>query len=488
MSVRAETTPRQRLTAHVAAWPLAVCTAMAAWSLVLLVLVRSRYEDFRLARFDLGNMVQAVWNTTQGRVLEETELGGEQTVRLASHVDPVLVLLSPIWVAFPSPLSLAAVQIVACALGALPVFWLACKHLESEAAGGLLALAYLAYPWLAWTALDAMHPVTLGIPLLLYGIWFLDSGRLWAFAACAILVLAAGELMGLAVAGLGLWYWLARKQRGAGLAISAAGVGWTIVAIQVVIPHYRGGASSPFYAHYEAVGGSPEGILRTALTDPMTIVSALTSGDDLAYVFALAAPLAGAFFLAPGILVAALPQLAANTLSARDYFVDPRAHYLAAIVPFLFAATVFGLKRVPSHSRTRVAALLLGLSVACTVLLGPWPGAPAKPGRYDEPRPVVHLAALRAAVSLVPDGAAVSATNLAGSRLSARRYFYTPPVVGRAEWIVVDESDPSLPSIGHGVRSPAGLQRFVEAVEADPSWRKVFARDQVLVFRRTSGA
>jgi uncharacterized membrane protein len=485
VSARAETTPRNRLAAYVAAWPLVLWTAMAGWSLVLFALVRSRYEDFRLARFDLGNMVQAVWSTTQGRILENTDASGLQTVRLASHVDPVLVLLAPAWIGFSSPLTLAAVQIVVCALGALPVFWLGRKHLESEAAGGLLALAYLAYPWLAWTALDAMHPVTLGIPLLLYGIWFLDSGRLWAFAAFAILVLATGELMGLAIAGLGLWYWLARKQRGAGLAIAAVGVGWTIVAIRVVIPHYRGGASSPFYAHYEAIGGSPEGILRTALTDPTTIVSALTSVDDLAYVFSLAAPLAAAFFLAPLILVAALPQLAANMLSARDYFVDPRAHYLAAIVPFLFAATVFGLKRVPSNSRTRVAALLLGLSVACTVLLGPWPGAPAKPDRYEEQRPDLHLAALREAVSLVPDGAAVSATNLAGSRLSARRYFYSVPVVGRAEWVVVDESDSSLPDIGHGVRSPARLQRFVEEIEADSSWRTVLDRSGVLVFRRT---
>ena len=46
--------------------------------------------------------------------------------------------------------------------------------------------------------------------------------------------------------------------------------------------------------------------------------------------------------------------------------------------------------------------------------------------------------ALRSAVELVPGGAAVSATNLAGSHLSARRYVYSAPVLGRAEWVVLD--------------------------------------------------
>jgi uncharacterized membrane protein len=455
---------------------------MTGWSLVLFAMVWSRYEDFQFARFDLGNMVQAVWSTAQGRPLEATDMAGEQSVRLASHVDPILVLLAPVWILAPSPLSLAAVQIAACSLGALPVFWLGRKHLESEAAGAILALAYLAYPWLAWSALDAIHPVTLAIPLLLYAVWFLESGRLWSFAACAFLVVATGELMGLAIGGLGLWYWLARKQRRAGLTIAAAGAGWTIVALKVVIPHYRG-AESPFYANYEAVGGSPEGILQMALTDPTSILSALTSADDVAYLFSLSAPLAGAFFLAPAILVAALPQLAANMLSARDTFVDPRAHYIAAIVPLLFAATVFGLKRVSPRSRTRLAALLLGLSAACTLLFGPGYGL-AKSNRFSTSHSDSHIEALRDALALVPDRVPVSTTNVVGARLSARRYYYSVPVVGKAEWIVVDLSNPAIPLLGYTAQSHARLQRFVDEIESAPGWRRVLERDRVLVFRK----
>ena len=73
------------------AWELAVYAAMALWALALYVVVRDHYVHYRIGRFDLGNMVQAVWSTAQGRPLEVTDgLAGEQTVRLASHVDPVL--------------------------------------------------------------------------------------------------------------------------------------------------------------------------------------------------------------------------------------------------------------------------------------------------------------------------------------------------------------------------------------------------------------
>ena len=118
---------------------------MVSWTILLFAAVHDAYTGFRLGRLDLGNMVQAVWSTTQGRPLESTDNAtGEQVSRLAGHVDPFLVLLAPVWKVWPSPLSLALVQIAVVALGALPVFWLARRRLGSESVAGILALAYLA--------------------------------------------------------------------------------------------------------------------------------------------------------------------------------------------------------------------------------------------------------------------------------------------------------------------------------------------------------
>jgi Predicted membrane protein (DUF2079) len=210
------------------AWAIAIWAAMIGWTAVLFAIVRGAYLDFRLGRFDLGNMVQAVWSTTEGRPLEYTHGStGEQVVRLAAHVDPFLVLLAPLWLVWPSPLALALAQIAVTSLGALPVFWLGRAHLGSERAAGFLALGYLAYPWIATSAIGAIHPVTFAIPLLLFCVWFLDTGRLVPFAVCALLAMSTGELMGLPIAALGVWYVLARGRRRDGGLISLAGAAWT---------------------------------------------------------------------------------------------------------------------------------------------------------------------------------------------------------------------------------------------------------------------
>ena len=84
-------------------------------------------------------------------------------------------------------------------------------------------------------------------------------------------------------------------------------------------------------------------------------MSAVDRGSDLLYLFLLAAPLAGAFVLAPGLAAVALPQLAANLLASFSATTDPHAHYVAGILPFLFAAIAVGLARFSPTGQGRAA-------------------------------------------------------------------------------------------------------------------------------------
>ena len=478
---------RVRAWAAVHRWTLTLWGGMAVWSAVLFAVVRSDYLGFRLARFDLGNMTQAVWSTAHGRPLDVTSPAGEEMARLGLHVDPMLALLAPAWLVAPSPLTLAAVQIVALALGALPVFWLGRRHLGSDKLAGLLALAFLAYPWLSWNAVDAVHPVTMAIPLLLFAVYFLDGRRPLAAVPFILLALTAGELMGVVVTAVGLWYLLARRGRWWGAVYTAAGVMWTLFAIYVIVPAFSG-ESSPFFGYYASVGGSPLGVVKTVFTDPGAILSALFTSRDVAYVLALSAPLAGLFVLAPGLAAVALPQFLANGLSISRPMTDAHHHYSAAIVPFLVAATVLGIARLPAARRVFAVKLVFALSVALSFAVGAWPFALQDnhfwyAAKVEQDR----VEALHRAVALVPDGAPVSATNKVGSQFSARRYFYSVPLIGRARWIVVDENDPFvLPFVGSPILEPhpALLRRFERRIEHDPAWTRVFNDQGVVVFRK----
>src|SRR4051812_40668974 len=138
--------------------PLAVWGGVAGFAALFGTLSVRRHEAFSTARFDLGNMVQAVWSTAHGHPLRVTDLDGDQVLRLGAHVDPVLVLFAPLWWLWPSPNLLLVVQAITIALGAVPVYRLAQKHLRSRRAGTLFAFAYLLYPPTTWLALNEFHP------------------------------------------------------------------------------------------------------------------------------------------------------------------------------------------------------------------------------------------------------------------------------------------------------------------------------------------
>src|SRR5207237_1111616 len=192
----------------------------------------------------------------------------------------------------PSTVMLLTEQTVAIALAALPVFLIARKHLGSPRAALGFSLAYLLYPPVQWLTLNEFHPVALACPLLLYAFWYLDEDRLVPFAVFAVLAAASKEEVGLVIAGMGLWYALAHGRRAAGGAIALLGAAASVIAIEVVVPHFNGAASN-FYSRYTDVGGSPGGVVKTLFTHPLRVLKTAFDGRGLHYLGQLLVPLGG---------------------------------------------------------------------------------------------------------------------------------------------------------------------------------------------------
>ena len=423
----------------------AVGLAAVAFAATFGMLAILRHRTFESGRFDLGNMTQAVWSTANGDVLSVTDVHGEQITRLGSHFDPILAALAPLWWLWPSPESLLVLQAVALAAGAIPLYLLARRHLPEWPAAAI-AGAYLLFPPVQWLTVSDFHPVALATPLLLAAWYFLDAHRLWPFALFAAAALAAKEHVGLAVAGLGAWYALERGERRTGAVIGAVAGATAIVAALVVVPYFAP-AGGAFESRYE---------------DPSL------DGRDLGYVLRLLLPLALLPLGAAAALLAGLPELMLNVFSSTRTQTSVQTHYAATIAPALLAATVFAVRRLGARAAfAAVAAAMIG-----TVVLGPV-------GRI-ETRADAHDAALRRAVSVVPDDAAVSSTNALGAHLSARERVLSFPILFGADWVAVDTTrltylDSLRPDRSRGPL--ADLRR-------DRSWRVVFDEDGVVVFRK----
>jgi uncharacterized membrane protein len=446
-----------------------------------------RYRAYNTGRFDLGNMAQAVWSTAHGHPLAVTNLQGDQASRLGSHVDPILVAFAPLWWIWPSPNMLVVVQALAIALGALPVFWLARKHLGSERVGFGFALAYLLYPAVQWLALNEFHPVALACPLLLYAFWYLDEDRLVAFGIFAVLAATTKEEIPLVIAGMGLWYALSRRRRLEGGAIAALGVLLTAISVKIVLPHFNEGASSSFYDRYGALGSSPGAILTTLFTHPGRVWTTALDHSGAHYLLDLFLPLLLLALAAPLVLVAALPELMLNLLSATPTQDSIHHHYTAGLIAPLFAATILGAARL-TRTRTNLRLPLAMAAVAAMVVanyaLGAVPVWHKLPEgqRYEAyaSHVATHDRVTDRALRLIPDDAVVSATNSLGSHLSARRRFLSFPYIEDAQWVAADETQP-----GYADRwDPLATATDLAALRRNPDWRLVFSEDGVLVFKR----
>jgi uncharacterized membrane protein len=460
--------------------------AIASYAAGFSALSILRHRAFNTGRYDLGNMVQTVWNTAHGHFLQMTSGDGVQISRLAAHFDPILAAFAPLWWIWPSPEMLLTVQAVVVALGALPVYLLAAKHFDCERAGLGFGLVYLLYPATEWLTLNEFHPVALACPFLLFAYWYLDQGRLLPFAIWATLAMTTKEEVGLVVAGMGVWYAIQRRPK-AGVAIAGAGLLVSALAIGVVVPHFNNGGESSFYGRYDAVGGSAGGIARTLFTHPWTLFEQAFQSRDLHYLLHLFAPLSFLFVFAPLVLIAALPELALNQLSETPTQTSIHFHYTAAAIPPLVVATVLGAAWLGRRHPTRTGAIVacaVVVAVVANFRLGAVPFWQWVPGGEDfqanDWRVTEHDLIADRALRLVPGTAVVSATNVLGAHLSARRKVLSLPKLGDATWVAADETRSSYADRVAPLPAAAALARL----RSSPDWTLVFERDGVLIFHK----
>jgi uncharacterized membrane protein len=450
-----------------------VYAGMAAYAVLFLFAAIVHYAVFKEARFDLGDMVQSIWSTLHGHFLEGTTANGHQSSRLGFHVDPFLVLFVPLFWIWSSPVLLLVVQVLAVTSGALPVFWLARKHLDSSRAAAHFAFAYLLYPatqFNAFTIGDGFHPVSLAVPLVLYAVWFLDEDRLVAFSVVALLAATTKEEIPLAVGCLGIWYAVRRGRRLFGLSVFAVGLAFTLFDLLWVIPHFSATGADPFVGRYRSVGGTPHGMAHKLVTDPMAFVHTVATGHKALYLVLLFVPFLGLCLLEPLLLLGAVPELAIDLLSSHGNQTSIGYQYTAGIAPFVIAASIFGAARF-RHQAVRISLWVLVAATLVALI------SPINRLGHDVRALGSPLVSAKAhALDLIPAGVPVSASNELASHLSERRYIYTFPSVGASRWIVVDVND--------GTLHIHGFKRQVRKYQADTAWRIVYSSHGITVLRK----
>ncbi len=465
-----------------------------------------RYENFYTGRFDLGNMVQTVWNTMHGSIFTLTNPNGTETIsRLAFHADFILILLAPFYALWPDPKMLLLIQTIVLAGGAFFVYLISKHVLKNKNISLAFAFAYLINPAIQWTNLYDFHPVTLATTFLLATYYFYLKKKYRFFILFAILAALCKEHLWLIIALFGGLLIIRQKKFLLGAAVSLLSISMFYFLIWHAIP---GNLGSQHFAlsYYSDFGESPTSVVKSIILSPQKILALVFEESRFNYLIQLFSPLGYLSLLAPFFLIFAGPDFIVNLLSNNAQLHQIFYQYTATITPFLFIAAIWGMWTIlhlvdQNYQITNkfkllntkrfgfnflnfefknvvsliLISYLLASSLSAAYQFGPLPGS-RQPSLDMLIKPIANKAYIENYLSQFPSDYSIAASNNIGSHLSQRENIYVVPlVIDKSDLIILLLTDPWT------FKTDTEL---VKKLKADNYHKLIIEKDRFFVFSK----
>jgi len=443
-----------------------------------------RFENYYAGRFDLGNMEQTVWNTLRGNIFEFTNPNGISLVsRLAFHADFLLILLTPFYALWQDPRTLLLTQVIVTGGGAFFVFAIGRFLKLNKSLCLVFSFLYLFNPSLQRSVIYDFHAVTLATTFLLGAFYAILRKKYWIFGLFAFLAGISKEQIWAIIALMGVAIVVFQRKYKIGIATLIVSATLFYLFIWVIIPSFSG--TQHFALSYYSVGeenSSPTTLIRLFLSSPLKIIELITDPARLDYLNALFAPLGYLPLLGPLLLVFAAPDLAINLLSSKSQLYQIYYQYTAAITPFLFIGSLYGVRWL----LTRFKFITVGHLILYLVIMGiygayrysPLPGAKS-PNLDMITRPMPNRAQVDKVLAAIPSKYSVSTSNSLGSHVARRKYVFTFPYGwDKADYVIfmMTESNayPSLQT----------HKKQIDNLTTNPNYVKYYDDGVIVAFRK----
>ncbi|MBU3978466.1 DUF2079 domain-containing protein [Patescibacteria group bacterium] len=437
-----------------------------------------RYDNFYTGRFDLGNMVQTVWNTSHGRIFILTDPNGTDILsRLAFHADFILILLTPFYFIWSNPKILLLIQSIIVGAGSFFIFLIAKDILKNKNLALVFSFTFLINPGIQRANLYDFHAVTLAIFFLLGTYYFYLKKKYIYFSIFAILAALTKEEIWLITGLFGLFIFLFHKKKVFGTAIFLISVSIFTILIWYAIPHALGSQHFAL-SYYSEFGNSPLKIIKTIIFSPLKTIGTILAPEHLNYLCQLFLPVGFLSLLAPLYLVFAAPDLLINLLSNNSQLHQIYYQYTAAINPFIFVAAIMGvafLKKITKLPAVFFMIYLLIISLLSAYLFGPLPGA--KGSNLDMyTRQLDERNFIDKYLSGIPKHLSVASTNNAGSHLSERQQIYTVPNgIEKADIVVF---------LLTNSRALISEEQMIEKLKQNDKYSLILEKNKFVVFKK----
>ncbi len=414
---------------------------------------------------DLGYYDNIFWQSAHGRPLACSFI--KAGYHGSAHFDPLLVLISPLYLLYPRAEFLLTMQSVWCGAGAVPAFLIGRRLLGSRTAGVAVAACFALHPALHGANMYEFHSLTLATTPILFALYFFQAQAWKRYAAATFIALLVREDIALMMMGVGLVGLLHqdRASRRAGLlTILGAMVYFGIVKAFFMTSAgllMSGKDAYSFAYYYEDLIPNKKGtggLLLSLFTNPVFLLNHVFTEEKVVFFFTLFLPVGLLPFFAKRERWMLLYGLLFTLLASRSAVYSTHFQYTASLLPFSFFLAPLAISRIASsgaatalgYDGTRLkAACVAGMLVAAGAVSwkfgGILPNEAFRGGFYkvargvtDEQRETYDW--IREMVKQIPPNASVGVSNKLGPHASGRRhaYFYGQK---RTEYVFVDEKE-----------------------------------------------
>jgi len=437
-----------------------VLPLVAVFFVLCLVITLNRYYSF-YASFDQGIFNQVFWNNLHGRFFQSSlssslstnvvHAGEVATVyyhRLGQHFTPALLLWLPIYALFPSPATLAVLQVIFITAAGLVLYVLARLYLQPPLAV-MMTLSFYAANAVLGPTFSNFHDIS-QIPLFVFGLLLAMEKRWWwLFWVLAVLILAVREDAGINLFGVGVYMILSKRFPRAGLAACTLSFGYMLLLTNAIMPLFSEDISRRFML--ERFGQFADGdeastleIIWGMISNPWRLIVELVTPVDrtIKYLLGQWLPLAFVPAIAPASWMIAGFPLLKLFLGQGETVLAINVRYALTVVPGLFYGAILWWSQHPkrfklSFRRFWIACISLSLLFSFTSSSSSLNRAfyfllpdSFNPLVYVSlPQQWRHVSQFRPMLAQIPPDASVSATTYLVPHLSSRREIIRLPAL-----------------------------------------------------------
>ncbi|HTN83974.1 MAG TPA: DUF2079 domain-containing protein [Sorangium sp.] len=447
---------------------LAVVALWVGYGLFFSRLAITNHHALHTRTPDLGYYDNIFYQSIHGRPLGCSWL--RAGYHGSAHFDPILVLLSPLYLIYPRAEFLLVLQSVWLGAGVVPVYLLAREKLEHRGKALLLAAVWAVYPALHGANMYEFHSLALISPLVVWLLYFYETGRDRLYWATLAALLLCREDVSLLMCFIGLYAIFDRRA-------GRTRLGWVTIATSIVYFAVvklffmtsagiimSGKDAYSFAYYYEELMPNRSGLgglVISLLTNPVFALKVMLEEPKILFLLQLFVPLCFLpFFARPGRWMLAYGLLFC-LLASRDAVFSIYFQYSSILFPIAFALTPIALRGAADSapaaylgldgrrlSRALLAAMLVASALVSWKFGGlvenaSFRGGFSRVARKLTPDQEATYAWVRKQVEAIPPGAVVGATSKMGPHVSNRKeaYFYPGDRAALAQYVLLDEGE-----------------------------------------------